>query len=84
MSLGTRRKIKLPSSSYEERCAKRYGYPPVMTNEEFRDRIRRLCGVPEGTGRKANPCVVRKPTDQPTPSEEWYKAKERNHHERTK
>src|SRR4030095_3780991 len=43
---------------------------PYMTTQEFRDRIRKLCGVPEGTGRKANPCLVRKPTDhgyKPTP-----------------
>lgn len=30
-----------------------------MSTTDFKDHIRRLCGVPEGAGRKAHPCVVR-------------------------
>jgi hypothetical protein len=35
-----------------------------MSTEEFRDRLRKLCGVREGEGKRSNKCVVRKPTDR--------------------
>jgi hypothetical protein len=44
---------------------KRTDYPTI-TNDEFRNRIRKLLGIPdEVTGaKKTNPALVRQPTDK--------------------
>jgi hypothetical protein len=39
-------------------------YPPTLTTQEFRDRIRQLCGITEGAGRHAHHCLVRQPGDR--------------------
>ena len=54
-----------------------------MTTEEFRDRIRKLLGVPDITGAKhAHPCLVRQPGDRgyrSTQTEPTKETEEQNH-----
>jgi hypothetical protein len=43
----------------EDRNALIPAFKRVESTTDFKDRIRKLCGVEEGAGRKAHPCVVR-------------------------